>query len=103
MKDNLFKINSIFNKSEKFKLYLYLTLSFFTPVIEAIGIGSLAALIMLFFDKLNSGKNIYLEKIGLDIENIIFFSSIQNVLFLVIIIFFLRGVYLFFFTIMRLN
>jgi ABC-type multidrug transport system fused ATPase/permease subunit len=97
MKDFFYKANTIFDRKEKFKLFFYLILSIFTPVIEAIGVGSLAALIMLFFDKLNPGKNIYLEKIGLDIENIIFFSSIQNILFLVIIIFLFRGVYLFFF------
>lgn len=97
MKDFFYKLNSIFNQKEKFYLTTYLIMSLFTPVIEAVGIGSIAALIILFFDKLSTGKNIYLEKIGLDIENIFFLNSINNILLFVIIIFFFRGVYLFFF------
>ena len=97
MKDFFKKLNSIFNKKEKFNLIIYLSLSLFTPIIEAVGIGSIAALIMFFFDQLSSEKKIYLEKIGLDSEGIFFLNSINNVLLLVVLIFLFRGVYLFFF------
>lgn len=97
MEDFFFKFNIIFNKSEKFKIYLYLTLSFFTPVIEAVGIGSLAALIMFFFNELKPGENLYLEKIGITENNFGFFGTIENVLILVIGIFCFRGIYLFLF------
>ena len=93
MKDFFYKSNAIFNNKEKFKILIYLILSFFTPL----GIGSLAALIMFFFDRLNPGQNSYLEKIGLNFENINILSSIENILFLVVFIFILRGIYLFFF------
>ena len=97
MKDFFNKLNSILKQKEKFYLSIYLILSLFTPLIEAAGIGSIAALIMLFFDKLSSDKNIYLEKIGLDSEGIFFLNSINNVLLFVVLIFLFRGVYLFFF------
>ena len=90
MKDFFYKSNAIFNNKEKFKILIYLILSFFTPLIEALGIGSLAALIMFFFDRLNPGQNSYLENINI-------LSSIENILFLVVFIFILRGIYLFFF------
>lgn len=101
MKDFFNKLNSILKQKEKFYLSIYLILSLFTPLIEAAGIGSIAALIMLFFDKLSSDKNIYLEKIGLDSEGIFFLNSINNVLLFVVLIFLFRGVYLFFFSLLR--
>ena len=59
MKDFFYKINCIFSKKEKTQLLSYLVLSLFTPVIEAVGVGSIAALIMLFFDKLSNRSNDY--------------------------------------------
>ncbi len=97
MKDFFYKINCIFSKKEKTQLLSYLVLSLFTPVIEAVGVGSIAALIMLFFDKLSNEKNIFFEKIGLDFEGVWFLNSINNILFIIILIFIFRGTYLFFF------
>jgi ABC-type multidrug transport system fused ATPase/permease subunit len=103
MKSIFFKLNTIFDKPEKFKLYLYLIFSFFTPVIEAMGIGSLVALIVSFFNKIEPGENFYLEKLGLVKDNFVFLDSIESVLFVVILIFCFRGIYLFFFHYFETN
>ena len=103
MKGIFFKLNSIFDKSEKSKLYFYLIFSFFTPVIEVMGIGSLIVFIVFFFNKLEAGENFYLEKLGFAKDNLVFLDSIESVLFVVIIIFCFRCIYLFFFHYFETN
>jgi len=66
------------------------------------GIGSLVALIVFFFNKIEPGENFYLEKLGLVKDNFVFLDSIESVLFVVILIFCFRGIYLFFFIILKL-
>ena len=79
---------------EKKKIYFYLILTIINPIIEVVGIGSLAGLILFFFNSIDSNFNLGFETLNLEWLKFSLTFSIQEILYLIIIIFIIKAIYL---------
>ena len=91
--NNFDQLKKIFDKREKKKIYFYLILTIINPIIEVVGIGSLAGLILFFFNSIDSNFNLGFETLNLEWLKFSLTFSIQEILYLIIIIFIIKAIY----------
>ena len=92
--NNFDQLKKVFDKREKKKIYFYLILTIINPIIEVVGIGSLAGLILFFFNSIDSNFNLGFETLNLEWLKFSLTFSIQEILYLIIIIFIIKAIYL---------
>ena len=92
--NNFDQLRKIFDKREKKKIHFYLILTIINPIIEVVGIGSLVGLILFFFNSIDSNFNLVFETLNLEWLKFSLTFSIQEILYLIIIIFIIKAIYL---------
>ena len=91
--NNFDQLRKIFDKREKKKIYFYLILTIINPIIEVAGIGSLVGLILFFFNSIDSNFNLVFETLNLEWLKFSLTFTIQEILYLVIVIFIIKAIY----------
>ncbi|MDB9746214.1 ABC transporter ATP-binding protein/permease [Candidatus Pelagibacter sp.] len=91
--NNFDQLKKIFDKREKKKIYFYLILTIINPIVEVVGIGSLVGLILFFFNSIDSNFNLVFETLNLEWLKFSLTFSIQEILYLIIIIFIIKAIY----------
>ena len=91
--NNFDQLRKIFDKREKKKIYFYLILTIINPIIEVAGIGSLVGLILFFFNSIDGNFNLVFETLNLEWLKFSLTFTIQEILYLVIVIFIIKAIY----------
>jgi ABC-type multidrug transport system fused ATPase/permease subunit len=91
--NNFDQLRKIFDKREKKKIHFYLILTIINPIIEVVGIGSLVGLILFFFNSIDSNFNLVFETLNLEWLKFSLTFTIQEILYLVIVIFIIKAIY----------
>ena len=92
------QLDKIFNKTEKAQIFIYLFFSIFNPLIEVIGLGSIVALILFFFDNIDSNFNLFIHKFNIENIRLSEQFTIHEILYFIILIFLIKATYMVFFS-----